>query len=121
MIKVGENITGLLSLFDQDRKVFIYGAGKRGSALGAFLADRGKELAGYIISDDRDKKAFEKMDNKVFHLHEVENLLGESIVIVAAANYEIDNILQNRNIDFVRAESSIFPFVKEYNKYLLSV
>lgn len=118
---VGEDIDRLLRLFDTNTKVFIYGAGKRGSALGKFLADRGKKVAGYIISDGRDKKVSDGMQYNVFHLSEVKNFLGGGIVIVAAASHEIDNILKDRNINFVRAESSIFPFIKEYCQYLLSV
>jgi predicted O-methyltransferase YrrM len=101
------------------KKVLLYGAGTRGTALHSFLSDRGYEIAGFVISDDRDKKEFESLKTPVFHLSEIKNHMDVYKIIVAVADEDVTELLDKQRIPYAEAPNYIFPFIKDYAKILI--
>lgn len=115
---VKNQINKILKMCEENKKILVYGAGRRGTALVRFLEDRGMEIEGYIISDDRDKGMFKGIRGKMFHLREVVERRNEYNILLAAANDDIRNNLAEVGMEYYDIPNYVFPFIKEYASLL---
>lgn len=111
---IRKQINKLLEIGRENSKILIYGAGKRGTALAEFLKDRGIDIEGYIISDDRDKNLFSGINERIYHFKEAVQNENQSYILVAAANSEIRDNLKKCNLNYYDIPNYVFPFIKEY-------
>lgn len=111
-------IKKLLAYFDQNDEIYIYGAGARGSALGNFLADREKQIKGFIISNDRVVED-DTLSFPVYHLQDIYEKNKKKLIMIAAADLEIDDVLSKTEFSYIRLPNYIFPFIKQYSTILL--
>lgn len=112
------DIDRLLQVCRSGKKVLIYGAGQRGTALGSFLKERTNPPVGFVISDDRNKEDFRERDFPIYHLSEVVDEKEKYVFLVAVANGEVRQNLVNYNVDYIDVPNYIFPFIKEYANLL---
>lgn len=92
--------------------IYVYGAGQRGKALLYFLESNGIMVQAVIVSDDRDTKQPLESSVPIIHLSEV--LGGNNLILLAAADEEIRENLNDLNVDYYDVPNYIFPFIKEY-------
>lgn len=93
-------------------KRYIYGAGQRGKALLYFLESNDIVIDGIIVSDDRSIN--QTIDSNVPIMHLSDILDGKNLILVAVADEEVRDNLNNMNVDYYDVPNYIFPFVKEY-------
>ena len=94
-------------------RVYIYGCGQRGRALLYFLEKNGINVDGMIVSDDRSKQQVNDFDTEILHISEV-SMKNEPLILVAAADDEIRQNLDNLNIKYYDIPNYVFPFIKGY-------
>jgi len=118
--KIHIEIEKILELCETDKQVVIYGAGSRGKALYNFLQDRGKGVYGFVVSDERKREEYDRDGRKIMALSDIRECVDEYRIILAAAYNEIKLNLDRESILYYEAPNYIFPFIKDYNNYLLS-
>ena len=116
---ISDDIKNILEICESGKKTVIYGAGSRGRALYDFLSDRGKYIYGFVVSDDRKQSNIDDKGRRVFSLSNIKETEEDYCVILAAADEEIRNNLYREKITFYEAPNYIFPFIKNYVRYIL--
>ena len=107
-------INKIFEMCEGNKKILVYGAGRRGTALVRFLEDRGMKIEGYIISDDRDKGMFKEIRGKLFHLREAVERKNDYNILLAAAADDIRDNLAKVGVEYYDIPNYVFPFIKEY-------
>lgn len=115
---IRSDIEKILDICQAGKKTVIYGAGSRGNALYDFLIDRGKEIYAFVVSDDRKNGDVDKKGRKILSLSDVKKSEKEYSIILAAADEEMKRNLEKEKIKYKEAPNYIFPFIKQYVKYI---
>lgn len=109
---IKSEIKAVIKQCKDSEKKYIYGAGQRGKALLYFLENNGIVIDGVIVSDDRSTNQSIDSNASIVHLSDIS--AGDNLILVAVADEEVRDNLNNMNIEYYDVPNYIFPFVKEY-------
>lgn len=109
---IEEEENKIKKFYEKDNKVFIYGCGFRGTRLFNYLKDREYEVAGMIVSDGVDTKAFEqKFHNRIYHFSELELKADECIILLAVGAPEVKELLDNSVYNYFEPNQNFFSLI----------
>ena len=109
---IKSEIKAVIKQCKESDEIYIYGAGQRGKALLYFLENNGIVIDGVIVSDDRSTNQLIDSKAPIVHLSDIS--ADYSLILVAVADEEVRDNLNNMNVEYYDVPNYIFPFVKEY-------
>lgn len=109
---IKSEIKAVIKQCKESDEIYIYGAGQRGKALLYFLENNGIVIDGVIVSDDRSTNQLIDSKAPIVHLSDIS--ADNSLILVAVADEEVRDNLNNMNVEYYDVPNYIFPFVKEY-------